>query len=56
MQLATLDFQDLQIVSRGMLLSFGQLGFQRLMPRLKFRKMRLYGHRGGLLMSDLGLT
>jgi hypothetical protein len=27
-QLATLDFQDFQIVSRGMLLSFGELGFQ----------------------------
>jgi hypothetical protein len=40
-QLATFEFQDGQIVDRGMLLGFGELALESLMPELKFRKMRL---------------
>jgi hypothetical protein len=54
LQLATLEFYDFQIVDRGMLLSFEQFTLQRLMPQFEFRKMRLDGHRRGLLMSDFG--
>jgi hypothetical protein len=43
-QLATLELADGQIVDRGMLLSFGDFAFERSVPQLKFRKMRLYGH------------
>jgi hypothetical protein len=50
-QLATLDFQDFEIVDREMLLSLGQLGFQRFVPQFKFHKMRLDGHQNGLLVS-----
>jgi hypothetical protein len=52
MQLATLDFQYFQIVDREMLLSLGQLGFQRFVPQFKFHKMRLDRHQEGLLVSE----
>jgi hypothetical protein len=51
-QLATLDFQNFQIVDREMLLSLGQLGFQRFVPQFKFHKMRLDRHQEGLLVSE----
>jgi hypothetical protein len=51
-QLAALELVDGQIVGRGMLLGFGNFAFQSSVPQLKFRKMRLYGHRQDLLMSD----
>jgi hypothetical protein len=41
MQLAALELYDLQVVDRGMLLSFGKLGLQGLVPQLEFRKMRM---------------
>jgi hypothetical protein len=41
MQLAALELYDLQIVDRWMLLSFGELRFQSLVPQLEFRKMRV---------------
>jgi hypothetical protein len=50
-QLATLDFQDFQIIDREMLLSLGKLRLQRFMPQFKFHKMRLDGHQKGLLVS-----
>jgi hypothetical protein len=52
-QLATLEFQDGQIVGRGMLLSLCELALQGPVPELKFRKMRLYGHRGSLLLGQI---
>jgi hypothetical protein len=51
-QLAALELVDGQIVGRGMLLGLGNFAFQSSVPQLKFRKMRLYGHRQDLLMSD----
>jgi hypothetical protein len=41
MQLAALELYDLQVVDRGMLLSFGEFGFKGFVPKYKFRKMRL---------------
>jgi hypothetical protein len=41
MQLAALELYDFQVVDRGMLLSFGELGFQGFVPQLEFRKMRM---------------
>jgi hypothetical protein len=41
MQLAALKLYDFQVIDRGMLLSFGEFGFQGTVPQLKFRKMRL---------------
>jgi hypothetical protein len=55
-QLATLDFQDFQIIDREMLLSLGKLVFQRFMPHFEFNKVGLHGHRQSLLVSDSGLT
>jgi len=40
-QLATLELVNGEIVNRGMPLGFCELTLQRLMPELKFRKMRL---------------
>src|SRR5258708_5180908 len=46
-QLAALQLDDLKIVDRRMRAGFGNFRFQRLVPSLKLRKVRLYGHVGG---------
>jgi hypothetical protein len=46
-QLAALQLHDLKIVDRRMRAGFGNFRFQRPVPSLKLRKMRLYGHVGG---------
>jgi hypothetical protein len=43
-QLAALELYDFQVVDRGMLLGFGEFGFESLVTKFKFRKMRLQGH------------
>jgi hypothetical protein len=53
MQLAALELYDFQVVDRGMLLSLGKLGFEGSVPQLKFRKMRLQGHRWSLLIGQI---
>src|SRR6516225_3338714 len=46
-QLAALQLHDLKIVDRRMRAGFGNFRFQRPVPSLKLRKVRLYGHVGG---------
>jgi hypothetical protein len=46
-QLATFQFNDLEIVGRRVITGFGYLSFQVPMPSFQFRKMRFYGHVGG---------
>jgi hypothetical protein len=56
-QLAALQLHDLKIVDRRMRAGFGNFRFQRPVPSLKLRKVRLYGHVGGFssvrLLPDL---
>src|SRR5260370_33386702 len=46
-ELAALQLHDLKIVDRRMRAGFGNFRFQRPVPSLKLRKVRLYGHVGG---------
>src|ERR1051326_6424285 len=56
MQLATLQLANGQIVSGRMCERVGDFGFERPVPFLQFRKMRLQGHVGGSPSSDRHLT
>jgi hypothetical protein len=56
LQLATLQLGDCQIIRRRVRLCFVYFIFQRLVPSLKFRKVRLNGHVAYLLLSDCCLT
>jgi hypothetical protein len=51
-QLATLQLHDVKIVDRRMRAGFDYFRFQGPMPSFQFRKMRCYGHTGGLLSSE----
>src|SRR5262249_16189098 len=53
-QLPTLQLHDLKIVNRWMRAGFDYFRFQGPIPSFQFRKMRRYGHTGGLLSSDRG--
>jgi hypothetical protein len=46
-QLATFQFNDLEIVDRRVITGFSEFRFQGPMPSFQFRKMRFYGHVGG---------
>src|SRR5262245_1498953 len=56
LQLAALQFNDLQIVNRRVLQRLGNLGLERLVPPHEFRKVRLDGHVGDLLGQIVSLT
>src|SRR5215831_13396248 len=53
LQLAALQLGYLEIVSRGMRERFVEFFFERSVPFLELRKMRLDGHVGDLLMSKV---
>jgi hypothetical protein len=56
MQLATLQLANLEIIDRRMRERFADFSFERPVPFLQFRKMRLHGHVWGSPSSDRHLT
>lgn len=44
LQFPPLEFHDFQVIDRGMSKAFIELVFERLMPFLQFRKVRLHRH------------